>query len=567
VADGVKWDIDIDPTTAKVVAADKATAGLEAQLKKTDATAAKTGAEFGRLGGHAEKAGHEAHSLFREIFSAELAVHAVEKLTEKVIDLGKEIIKASAEEERMMRVFEAASGSKELGRMNEEWADLLSKKTEFTEAETESAFIGLKRVGASDQETKLAMKAAADVAAVSTNRAEAFQATIEAFERIQRTGVISNRALAPLGIGVKDFKALDSMKGLSDKAIKQRMEEGKVDRNDLFRLIMSRTGEKAIGQRAADNADLLGTKLQKLQELPERFFKKLADTKAIKDLSGALDKMLEKIDPDSPIGKKISGFLQTAFEGGVAVVEKLADVVEGIDFDSLAATVKDDVVPAFKAMAEMIAPTVRAVEKIIHGLHEAHDFLMGPDASNKAIDDFEARQRAANARAKAEDEPTFLQKGKDMGGGATAWHGKFHVVGDQGAAGAATAAPKFEDAGETWGESVEKGYRKATKTHSPSMLFADMGKMAAAGFMQGVDGAAPDVSSAIERAFAMKSGPGGARAATGGGISVTFGDVHVQVDGGRDGEEQGRKAADAFEKRVRESLISLLDQMRMEAGA
>lgn len=498
---------------------------------------------------------------FLEFFGAMEAVHLLGEMAEKIVDIGKEAIKAAAAEQRMKSVFSAQFGGDRAGEAAEKWADVLAKQTELNEAQTEGALIDLKRVGATEEQAALATKAAADIAAVSKDKNGAFASTIEAFARIQRTGVISNRALAPLGIGVKDFKQLDSMKGLSEKEIKKRMESGKVDQGDLFRLIMSRTNEKAIGERAANNADLLGTKLQKLTELPELFYKKLADTKAIGVLSKALGGLLDKLDPESPAGAKIFSALEHAF--GV-----VADTVARIDIGELAATITDDVIPAVEALITFVGNLIGPIEKAIHAAHELHDVLMGPAPKNTALDDFEARQKKARDRAAAEEEPSFLSKGIQVSPGVKTWHSKFHVVGKDDAAGLAAGitagGPGVAEAAGGVADKATDAVREKHKTHSPSVVFQDLGAMAAAGFAGGVMMGAAGVESAMDHTFGTPT-VGGAGA--GGGrieMNLTIAPVINLAPG--DGEAQGRRAADAFDKRVRGAVMNWLEEAGLEGG-
>lgn len=551
----VKWEIDVDAKAGKAKEAGSVLERLEKTLQRIDGSTASMAGHFADVGERGRHAGEKVHGVFGDILSErvfEKIAEGAKMVVEKIIDIGEEAIKAASAEQRMMRVFEAQAGSKELGAQNELWTDILSKQTEFNEQQTEGAFLDMKRVGATDQEARLALKAAADIAAVSKNKDEAFGATVEAFARLQRTGVISNRSLAPLGLGVKDFKSLDSMKGLSDKAIKKRMEEGKVDQGDLFKLIMSRTHEKAIGERAANNADLLGTKLAKLTELPDKFFKKLADTTAIKTLTTALDGVLSKLDPESPTGKKISGFLEGAFTA-------VADAVKEIDFDAVADTLTDDVLPALKTVVSWIKPFVEGVERVVRGFHEMHDIAFGPAAKSSALDDFERRQRDAKRRADEDDaEPAFLKK-------KAVYVNKWHTVGEAGEAGLAGgfAGGKAEDAATDVAGKMDKAARKRLKVHSPSVVFEDIGAMTAAGFVQGVEGGGADVDRSVQKMFDFGRG-GGAIGGQRGDVNVTFATTINLAPG--DGTEQGQRAADAFNMKVQAQIISALEQAAIEAG-
>lgn len=582
MGDGVKWDIDVDADPSSAKTTDSVLEKMDRHLKSVDHHAGKLGDSIGKVGHESKKAGEHAHGMFGEMLKAELAKDLIEKLIEKVVELGREALHTAANQQRMRGVFtNAAGGNEELGRANEEFADIVAKRTELTEDMTEGAFLDLKGVGADDKEAKFMMKAAADVAAVSRNKEEAFEATIGAFKALERTGTISPRMLGALGLGVKDFKTLPSMHGMSTKAIKKQMEEGKVDRNDLFRLIMSRSNETMIGQKAADSGDLFGSKLKNLSSLPEQFYKKMADTRALKAMSGAIDLVLSKLDPDSPTGKKISGFMETVFNAGADVLSTLTGAIERIDFDEVATTVKEDLVPGIKAAIGAIQPMVDIVERVVRGFHRMAEIISDVDSGIKAVGlkdraHFSEGPEVAAARAarreQAEAAAAVSEKTVDLGKGTKAHHGAFQIVGKAAAAGLANGIgggfSMVDDVASQLAERAVTATKAELKVKSPSVVFEDIGAMTAAGYVQGLEGGGHDVDDALAAMLSRRAVPGRDRAGSGGGgISLSFGDVYIQVDGGRDGAEQGRRAADSFKKHVRSEVLSLLEQMRAEAGA
>jgi len=569
VAD-VKWEIDVDAKAGKAKEAGSVLERLEKTLLRIDGHTAMLAGHFAEVGERGKGAGEKVHGVFGDILGErifEKIAEGAKMVVEKLIEIGEEAIKSAAAEERLARVFESYAGSKELGAQNELWTDILSKQTEFNEKQTEGAFLDMKRVGATDQEARLALKAAADIAAVSKNKDEAFGATVEAFARLQRTGVISNRSLAPLGLGVKDFKALDSMKGLSDKAIKKRMEEGKVDQGDLFKLIMSRTHEKAIGEKAANNADLLGTKLSKLTELPERFFKKLADTSAIKTLSTALDGVLAKLDPDSPSGKKISEFLESAFTCAAGLVDKIASGIDGIDFEV--------VLDGIKGFVEGLKEAFHVVSEIVGKIAEiagANEFIADVMHKRKQAREIaEGKQAILEGREIPRNETTIKMglapRGELVKPGVRAFHGPFHDartsfnMEDDAAQGQFKMAG--DAAGAALGEGMEAGARRKLKLHSPSVVFEDIGAMTAAGLSRGLDRGSEGVDSSMARTFdfGRNASPVGGRR---GDINITLATTISLAHG--DGTEQGQRAADAFNMKVQAQMISALEQAAIEAG-
>ena len=400
----VKWDVNINVPAAAVKAAAAHVDKLADGLKKTDEHGSKAMGLFQRMARvltlnaagfhHVSIAAGEARaktSEFLEFVGAEAALDVLKELGEKMFEIGEEALKSAAKAERMNRVFSIQQGGKEAGKSAQEWVEKFSKTSEFSEAANESAFVGLRKQGVNSQHAGLIMKAAADVAAGSEDKQGAYEEAISAFERIQQTGRVNARMLRPLGIGVEDFKKMPEFKGMTNQKVNEALGKKNVDENELFQLIMAHAGEKKIGSRSADNIDLLQTKMEKLQELPERFFKKLGDTKAVGMLATALDGVLTKLDPNSPTGAKIFGALEHA-------METVAETVAGIDFDSIGETIKTDVIPAIETMISLIKPTMEMIATTIKGFGVAAHFISGRKTAAEQVQaqqNFSANQEKA----------------------------------------------------------------------------------------------------------------------------------------------------------------------------
>lgn len=519
----LKWKIDIQAPQGEVKKADAAVKGLEGHLKGTGEAAHKAMGPLQRMGRSLLMQAEGFHSIglaagearaktgeFLEFIGAEAALEMLKSIAEKMIEIGEEAVKSAAKAERINRVINVATGSREMGEASRKWLENFSKASEFSEAANEKAFIGLKKAGVDQQHAGLFMKASADIAAVSENKDEAYQGAIEAFERIQQTGRVSSRMLRPLGIGVEDFKKLDRFKGMSSKAVNDALaKETNVNQGELFQLIMSRAGEKKIGTRSADNMDLLSTKMEKLQELPERFFKRLGDTKAVGQLAHALDGVLTKLDPDSPAGQKIFGALEKAFS-------TIAGVVDSIDFDEVANVLKDDVIPAFSSMIGMVKPFLEFVEREIRGLQVLHDALVGPTPKSKAVDEFKSNYHRGG---EDEDSPSFLKPLAEQPSRSLSRRNE-DIAGMGPSSTSAAGFDDFEAAG------------TATDKHRT-------------------------------RAGVVMGATHHTRHTT---IHVNVSPATVHVAGGKDGEENGKKAANAYTKELRKGITSIVEQANASGG-
>jgi hypothetical protein len=595
VADeGISYEIRID---AKLSAIDKALNRIDSLIDKLEKGgraaehgARKTETSFKGVGKAIDEAKEKAHGFF-EFVGAVAAVEVLDRLADKFAEVGKEAIKSAAHAERMNRVIDAVSGGHEAGEGNRKWLSEFSKKTEFSEDTSEGAFVDLKRVGSSDQAAKLAIKAAGDIAAVSRDKDAAFSSAIEAFSRLERTGKVSNRTLAPLGLGEKDFAALPEFAKLSQKQLEKKVEEGSVDRNQLMRLIMAHTGEKAIGSRAADNIDLLQTKLEKLTQLPERFYKRLGETSAVKTLSSALDGILEKLDPDSPNGQKIFGALEHAFTA-------VADAVGKIDFDELGDTLRTDVIPLVEHMAGMIEPVVDAFERAFRAARRLYDLVFGDrtqalgevleswgvnthqgvsEGERKELEsersEFAKRVAERRQQMQAAGEPTAT--GRYSGMPVKAWHGEMHMVGegvgDGLAKGISDGADHAVKAAGDMAHDTTRATRKALDAHSPSVVFEDLGATVPDGFSLGIKRGGARVGDAVDDMLSIPSPRAGGTTGSVGGVSVSFapGAISIAVEGGAAGSpaEIASAVREELMRSLRPELLSLFEQVNLEGGS
>ena len=109
-------------------------------------------------------------------------------------------------------------------------------------------------------------------------------------------------------------------------------------------------------------------------------------------------------------------------------------------------------------------------------------------------------------------------------------------------------------------------FTSTNEIHSPSKLFQRHGEMLAAGVAVGVRKGTSRIESAMATTFQVPSG--GASTAVGGGaggVTVNL-QTTIHVSGGHDGEAQGRKAADAFNARVRAEVTRVLEQALAGGG-
>lgn len=520
----------------------------------------------------------EAHAKvgeFLEFIGAEAALELLKEIGERVLDIGKEAIQAAAMAERMNFAIDNAAGGKEQGEQVRKWVEQNAKFSEFSEEVNESAYLQLKRFGVESQKAGLYMKAAEDLAAMAApgERQGVYSEALSAFQRMHARGKLDMRSAMRLGLGVEDFATLPQFQGMSTKAISKAVQSGSgnVTENDILNMIVKHTGEEGLGQRAAEASQLLLTRWAKITELPERFYKRLAETGAITKLSDALGRALEQLDPDSPLGKRMFGALESTFSF-------VADKVGEIDFQHIGTVITEDVLPAIKTMAGLIDSIVGGTERVYRGLHRVYTMIAGSS---------EERRKAGNEAAasilgmkntelfdkadKRADKYTRVAN-PFFGGGlakaneeASAESGEAHGTGY--AKGIDSSATMSEAAATSTGEGSHEALMSAIDAHSPSRKTEEAGGHFGEGFALGIERSAGRIDDAIDSTIRMPTGGATSVAGIGRGVTVTFGDIHIAVSGGHTNPDTAGAVIDELKKSLKPMFIDLMDEIDAEGSA
>lgn len=561
----------LDAIIARVEKLEHAT---ERQAKRSESQHRKTEQGFDGIGKSIDKARNRAHEFF-EFIGAVAALEVLEKIADKFAEIGKEALHSAAMAQRLNFAVDAAAGGKEHGESVRQWMDANAKNSEFSDEQNKAAYLQLKRYGIGDQKAGLFMKGAEDLAAVAgpQEREGVYQEALSAFARVHARGKIDTRSAMRLGIGVEDFATLPQFKGQNRKQISKALlsDKAHVSENDLLNLIMHRTGEQAIGQRAVEASQLLLTRWTKLTQLPERFYEKLGETAAAQKLADAIGGILEKLDPESPTGKKIFAALESTFDS-------IAETVSEIDFEAVGQVITEDVLPAIKMMTSLLGPTIEAVERIIRGFKLIGTFAVGQDFADRIARVREAEDHLREATRKAnrdEDHPAWLDKGKDVGGGAKAWHGPFHMVGEGAgegyAAGVDAATPDAERSTRRLGKKSHEALKSETETHSPSRKAEEVGGHFGEGFAIGIERSAGRIEDAMDSTMRIPAGAyggGSSVAGLGAGVQLTIaeGAVQIIIAGADDPAATGAAVRDELAKSIRPMLVDILEEARGGGG-
>jgi hypothetical protein len=489
-------------------------------------------------------------------------IEAPERLIEKMVELGAEILNVAAATEALEKSFSFALGE-ERGKETLEWADRLAKVTNYTDDEIKNQALSLAKVGLEGQKLEDAMRGALDIAALSPDRIGGLQDAVSALARLARTGTVNNRTLAGLGIGEKDFAKLDSFKGKSRKEISKMMTDGKVTEAEVYKLITLKTG-MALGGAAAAMGDTLQASLLHLKSLPEQYFQKFAHSPALEIMKDKLAEVLAVLDPDSPRGARIF----SAMEGAVL---KIVNMIAGIDFAGWADTVENKLIPGLQGAWETIKAIGIVLEPVIDALKIAagliHDLTPLGYIWDKAKETGQIENRNAELLRKINRVAPVNPTGDDE---SPAWLKKTVKLGKDAAAGAArgiSADRSVQAASRNLGQDgMIDPLKQVLKIQSPSRVFQNIGAQAAAGMALGLSSGQGPVEQATMDIVQMPASSGaGGRAP----VSVQVGGItiEVHVGGGGDAHAAGDEIADRISEILPAKLAAALEKIAIEMGA
>jgi tape measure domain-containing protein len=283
----------------------------------------------------------EGIGLLKEGFEA--AWEIAKKIGETILDTGKDMIKAGAAAEGLKTSFDLllGSGSEDFLKHMEEFA----KSTPFTgpqlaESSRELINAGFKPGRQLDD----MIAAAVDTSVALGNGLGGVQQAFSLFERVKSSGKIDARGLRSLAIeGDKYFANLGDLLHVSADQAKKLAQAGRVNKDTLISVINDEIAKKyggALGIGSEKGAQTVATKLEKLKNLPEEYFRKIAETKGFASFENFLGKLLDKFDPDGPVGAKIIASL------GV-ITDRILTTLDSIDIGS----VIDDLTNGLMAVA------------------------------------------------------------------------------------------------------------------------------------------------------------------------------------------------------------------------
>jgi len=514
--------------------------------------------------GHQYEGARHAVLEFAEGLGVALAYEVVEKVVDKVKELGEEIVHAGAMAERTEKSFKLLLGE-EGGEHLLEYLEEIHNHTEFTLERLQALAAGFIRVGFAGQGLRYAVAAAADLAALPEGNLD--QAAF-ALEQIKRTGHVDNRTLRGVGAGEKDFLAdLAVRTGKSAATLKKEMEKGTLDADQalaaLYDLIRKRTG-KALGDPAEAMSKTMGATITHFKEVPEELYKQIAKSPAFERLNAFIKDLTERLDPKTPLGMR---FFESIDKSLTKFVDALAKIDMGKFIDDVGRLIEK--LPALVNLLIKLTEAVLAFAKVEAWAFE-HTLVgqMIADALRPKSPAFDADKLHRSAQA-ALGLPAGGPAGPGGASGDAYIRGRLFgkAMGEGAVEGLEETTPKVRDATTEMGEAAHGGMKKEIKAESPSKVFKNLGEMSGEGYLEGLDGslaAMPDIQPA--GSYAQPASMGAAAGPIQVTVNVTTNVGGAGHGGGEAGEQIGQQVATVVEAILPGALQSAFQRMQHEAG-
>ena len=301
------------------------------------------------------------------------ALELAHKLTETVIDLGKEMIRASAKQETLQLALDFSVGkekAKELGELAEVFAKATGNDDDFYK----NAWLPLLKGGLRNKDQiGILTTASLELAAQNNEGQDAVKGYLSSLGRIALGGKIKEGALKDFGIMPQKFYAVIAAahRTTMDEAAKL-LKSGKLSTDEILATITGQiaanTGDpNSIGSAALARGQTLDATLQKLHDLPENVFKKLAGSDGMVALQGTIENIIRAVEEQAP----------AALDSLNRVFKGLFGDLNGPDgFEKVSTGIKamlknfEDAVPIIVAGGKAIFGALEEVAKIVLTLHD-----------------------------------------------------------------------------------------------------------------------------------------------------------------------------------------------------
>jgi hypothetical protein len=472
-----------------------------------------------------------------------MAVEAVTKLIEGVADLGKEMVHAAADAQDLNLAIKLNVGDEQAGKIDE-LAESFQATTRFSAKQIKESLLPLLAQGMGGDVKQLddLTTAATDYAARTKTGVAGVQQALETFGNIALRGQVNFRMLKSLRISEKAFN--EDLAGLLHtdvKGAKRLMAAGKVDKETLLSVALHQlAGQQggALGGPSLASAKTLGATLDRLGQLKDTLFERIAASPGMQAIQGFLDNFYQTLA--GPIGtelvKKLSDAFTTLFGdmSGPAGLQKMQDAAKAVA-DQIIGLLDDfkDAWPDIKIGAEGVWDVIKGiagtVADIVKGWREISNFIHEWDSGRIA---------------------------KDISDTITGEHG-----------GIATGnTPKnkiFDEASQTWRTNTGG----ATGSWGDAASSPGVPHLAAGGIVSGptlalIGESGPEAVVPLSKASSTIGAVAAGGAAGRGAVSIAVGDLHYHGTSTGSAQE-----AHEFAQQFRVELKKVLDEAGFTVGA
>jgi hypothetical protein len=316
---------------------------FEGELGKISAGALKLNFNAFQEGGH--------FLQFDLAEGALIAYEAIEKLVDGVIDLGKEIIKAAADAEDLNVAIELDVGE-EGAKKVDELAESFSN-SRFSPKQIKEALLPiLEESGTAHQDQWNDLTTAAtDVATRRKTGIAGAKSALQALNEIELNPQRLRGSLKELGIKQTEFYGdLGNLLGISSKAAEKQVKAGQVKSQTLLSVALNQIAQReggALGNATNKGSNTLGASIDRLANLKDNIFEKLAGSQGMGALQSAIDNFVYTLQ--GPVGTDLMNTLDQSF---VQLFGDLSGPQGAKKIQAVILEVTDDVKAMFKGFQE-----------------------------------------------------------------------------------------------------------------------------------------------------------------------------------------------------------------------
>lgn len=266
------------------------------------------------------------------------ALEVVHAVVEKIIDLGAEMIKAAGAAEDLNLAIKLDVGEEGIEKVDKLAESF--KGTRFSAKTIKESLLPILEESGdehADQWDDL-VTAATDVATRRNTGQAGAKSALEALRGIEIQPQRVRGALKELGIKQKDFYSdLGDLLGISAATAEKQTKAGQIKAQTLLSVALHQIAEReggSLGTATNEGSKTLGATLDRLGNLKESMFERLAGSEGMKSVQGFLDNFITTLE--GPIGTdlvaKIGGAFSSLFGdlSGPDGLEKMKDVMGAI---------------------------------------------------------------------------------------------------------------------------------------------------------------------------------------------------------------------------------------------